>query len=70
MWAYTYQGVEKKSCLGLQLSSFILLVSYTTKKLKNKAIFILKQYWMYCYVVLSNVIYSIYSKQDSKIPPL
>ena len=29
-------------------------VSYTTKKLKNKAIFNLKQYCMQCYVTLSN----------------
>ena len=30
-------------------------VSYTTKKLKNKAILILKQYCICCYVTLSNV---------------
>ena len=29
--------------------------SYTTKKLKNKAVLILKQYCMHCYVTFSNV---------------
>ena len=44
---------------------------YTTKKLKNEAILSFKEYWMHYYVVLINVIiYSIYSKQDSEIPPL
>ena len=31
------------------------LNSCTTKKLKNKAVSILKQYYMHCYVTLSNV---------------
>ena len=44
-------------------------VTYTTNKLKNKAILSLKQYRMHCYVVLSNVVMlwdSDYSKQDSR----
>ena len=33
----------------------VIYNSYTTKNLKNKAIFNLKQYCMCCYVTLSNV---------------
>ena len=31
------------------------MLGYTTKNLKNKAIFVLKQYCMHCYVTLSNI---------------
>ena len=34
-------------------------ISYTTKNLKNKAIFNLKQYCMRCYMTLSNVFWLI-----------
>ena len=37
-------------------------VSYTTKNLKNKAVFNLKQYCMHCYVTLSNVFYLMHAK--------
>ena len=32
---------------------------YITKELKNKTVLSLKQYWMHCYVALSNVFYII-----------
>ena len=64
-------------CL-LVISNIILfeVVNYITKKLRNKAVLSLKQYWLckHCYVVLSNVCNklkqlwdSIYSKWDSRI---
>ena len=37
-------------------------VIYTTKNLKNKAIFNLKQYYMSCYVTVSNVFYLMHIK--------
>ena len=41
--------------LWLIINTLLFKNSYTTKNLKNKTIFNLKQYCMYCYVTLSNV---------------
>ena len=47
-------AIDKQFWLIISITLF-KRVSYTTKKLKNKAIFNLKQYCMHCYVTLSNV---------------
>ena len=47
--AYAYQGRA-----GFGFSLLVTWNSYTTKQLRNKAIFSLKQYCMHCYVVLIN----------------
>ena len=60
------EEMTRATDMQLQVISNIMF-RYTTKKLKNEAIL---KYWMHCYVVLINIIYSIYSKQDSEIPPL
>ena len=46
-----------KEELGLALDKRLQLISmmYTTKNLKNKAVFNLKQYCMHCYVTFSIV---------------
>ena len=47
-------AIHKRLCVISNIMLFEIAI-YTTKKLKNKTVLKLKQYYMHCYVTLSDV---------------
>ena len=62
-------GIHISSWLGLQVNGFeLIVISYPTEELKNKAVLSLKQYYVHYYMLLSKVWDSNYSERGSMEP--
>ena len=60
-WVMYVRPIQMDVLVTWHVNSFVIPGMCCPKELKNKTILSLKQYWICCYVVLSNVIYFYYS---------
>ena len=81
-FSYKSGSVIKVCCMGVHISTHLkeelawlqingfelIVISYPTEELRNKAILSLKQYCVYYYVLLSKVWDSNYSERGSMEP--